>query len=66
MISAGKIEKGRLENEPTLRFLPRNMLSFKTRAWPTRLGSVNSKYAYLHHSISDPSLARQRQDSGRC
>lgn len=66
MVNARKIEKGRLENIHTLRFLPRNMLSFRTRAWPTRLGSVNSTYAYLHHSISDPSLARQRQDSGRC
>lgn len=32
----------------TLMLRPRKTLSFKTSAWPTRLGSVNSTYAYLH------------------
>lgn len=37
---------------PTLRLRPRNMLSFNTTALLTRLGSVNSTYAYLHAPIS--------------
>lgn len=45
----------------TLRFLPLNRLSFITKACATRFGSVNSTYAYLHHTISGPSLARQRE-----
>lgn len=38
----------------TLRFLLRNWLLSRTRASLTRLGSVNSTYAYLHTPISVP------------
>jgi hypothetical protein len=36
------------ERKPTFKLRPWKTLSFKTRAWATRLGSVNSTYAYLH------------------
>lgn len=41
----------------TFRLLPRNTLSLSTRALATRLGSVNSTYAYLQTPISVPFFA---------
>lgn len=45
------------EHQHTFKARPRNVLSLRTRASVTRLGSLNSTYANLPYRISHPSLA---------